>query len=645
MATLDKGKLSKENTKRARFICIATVIEALLSIIVSSVIHQICTILFVMQKIDLKHIDFSILNALSLLRQEGMARFWYIMLQGLYICYLLYILCKPKAEISEVKEITVTDRISIPIAIGNGQYGNARFASKKEMDTMFEMFINDGNNKPPSKGGVVVEMKQVGNKEYIRYIKGDKHCLILGATGAGKTRRILLETTWLQILSGLSIVVSDVKGEIFYYTSSFAKQFQYNIVPIDLRYPNKSMHYNFLSPILQALKTGDLAKAIDYTWDLVSVLVGEQKGEPLWYNGETATIAAAILAVCMEAEEQFRNLTNVYYFLAYMCSPHPRTGKTPLSLYLATLDDNHPAKTVFAMAQVAAERTKSSFYTSAMGTLRLFTNPNIAEMTSKSDFNIENIGLEKTIVYMIIPDEKKTFYPLASIFVQQLYISQIEVANAHGLKLPVETDYNLDEIGNFPTIPVLGNMLSAGRSRGIRVNMVVQDYQQLQSKYEKDIETLKTCCQAKIYLKSDNTKTLEEISKTLGKYTVETTSASTSASTNQKGNDANISTSSNMTGRELLMPSEISMIDYPHALCMMTGYSPCIMTLPDLSKYKINHLWGLGDEQHNNMLMQKKEDERPVRKVGQIPLWGIWSGYKELLEKDAEEQMDIFNRF
>ena len=85
-----------------------------------------------------------------------------------------------------------------------------------------------------------------------------------------------------------------------------------------IRDRKKSIHYNFLQPIINALKEGDRAQAIDYAWDLVSVLVGEQKGEPLWYNGETATLAAAILAVCIEGTtEEFRaqtqELTDIYY--------------------------------------------------------------------------------------------------------------------------------------------------------------------------------------------------------------------------------------------------------------------------------------------------------------------------------------------
>ncbi len=477
------------------------------------------------------------------------------------------------------------------------------------------------------KGGLIVQMEKRAGKEIIYYVGKDLHSLIIGASGSGKTRRLLFETIWLQLMSGLSVIVSDVKGEIFYYTSPFAKKLGYEVVAIDLRNPKKSSHYNFLQPVLDAFEEGNQAKAIDYTWDLVSVLVGQQKGEPLWYNGETATIAAAILIVALDAPPEYRNLTNVYYFLAFMCETD-EMGDMPLNAYLEKMDDTHPAKGVFAMAKIAADRTRSSFFTSALGTLRLFTNPNVAEMTSKSDLNLKDISRKKTIVYMIIPDEKKTLYPLVSILITQMYTAQVELANENGLRLPVDTDYNLDEVGNFPVIPVLGAILSAGRSRGVRANLIIQDYQQLESKYKEDFKNIKTNCQVKVYLKSDDPDTLKAISENLGKYTVEVTSASSSVS-DGKTKQGSYSSSSSLAARSLLEPAEVKRIRFPYAVCMVTGEYPCVNVLPDLSGYQLNRIYGLGDEKHNAQLMVEREAAREEHLIPELQLWGIWKKYRE----------------
>ena len=309
-------------------------------------------------------------------------------------------------------------------------------------------------------------------------------------------------------------------------------------------------------------------------------------------------------------------------------------GQMPLNTYLDQMEDTHPAKGVFAMAKIAADKTRSSFFTSALGTLRLFTNPNVAEMTSRSDFRLKDISSKKTIVYMIIPDEKKTLYPLVSILVTQMYTAQVELANEHGLRIPVDTDYDLDEVGNFPTIPVLPAILSAGRSRGVRANLIIQDFQQLESKYKEDFKNIKTNCQVKMYLKSDDEDTLKAISNNLGKYTVEVTSASSSISEG-KQQSGNWSNSSSLTGRSLLEPAEVKRIKSPYAICMVTGEYPGINVLPDLSKYQLNEIYGLGDEKHNTKIMMEREAQREEHEIPELELWGVWNEYKECLEEES----------
>lgn len=564
--------------------------------------------------------------AFQALLNDGQVRQWWVVTELFFLAAVIYMMIDIRPGISQVDEIQVTDDIRIPVPAGNGQHGNERFLTEEEKARLFQVFSYTGKEKLETKGGLVVQMVKKGEKELVYYIRDDIHSLIIGATRSGKTRRVLLETMWLQMMSGLSVVVSDVKGELYYYTSGYARSLGYQVTAVDLRNPSKSVHYNFLQPILDAFAAGDRARGIDYTWDLVSALVGQQKGEPIWYNGETATIAAVILVVALEAPPECRNLANVYYFLAYM-GRSDAYGNMPLNRYLEELDDTHPAKGVFAVALTAADKTRSSFYTSALGTLRLFTNPKVAEMTSRSDINLKDTSRKKTVFYMMIPDEKKTLYPLVSILITQMYTQQVELASESGLRLPVETDYDLDELGNFPTIPVLGNMLSAGASRGVRVNMVLQDYQQLETNYRDDHKNIRTNCQAKLYLKSDDPDTLKNVSETVGKYTVEVSSASTSLQDGKKTDSVNYSTSASLTGRALLEPAEVKRIRSPHAVCMVTGEYAGINHLPDLSEYRINSQWGLGDQEHNRKVILEREAGRMERAAPDPVLWGIWNQY------------------
>lgn len=692
MATLDKEKLNKEKQHRRIKIAIMFLSHIFVTVFFAYMGHQFSLLFGQMAKGRMPELklDFGYVNAwkLFIFEQELGMLLWLGILEVVFCAIMVTLLLKPHSEISNIREYHVTANIKIPIPVGNGQHGNAWFASKEEENKVLKTFRFDGKNsfqELDGHPGVVISMEREGTVDVIRYMGSFAHSIILALTGAGKTRRVLLQTICLQMMAGHCILVSDVKGEIFYYTKDYAEKRGYKVAVIDLCNPAKSSHYNFLQSVIDAIQEGrakqreeigeieekiriadkadDLelvarlaqeiedtkrdytwtGKAQDYTWDIVSILAGEQKGEPLWHNGETATMAACIMAICMEAPKEYWNLYNVYTFIAYMGAEHPVSHKTPLSAYLNTLPDAHPAKTIFMQSQVAAERTRSSFYTSALGALKLFTSPGLAEMSASSDFSLYDVGKEKIIIYMIIPDEKKTYYQVASVLINQLYIAQVETARKSGGKLPISTDYDLDEIGNFPPIPVLANMLTLGRSRGIVANLVIQDYQQLEAKYKDEMETIKSQCGLKVFLKSDNTKTLEEISKTLGNYTVEVTSASTSASTSTKTLDANISNSSNLAGRKLLMEDEISKIRAPDALVMMTSERPMMTKMPDLSQYHFNQMLGLGNEEHNSQLIQRLENARPERKLRQVPLWGIWNQYKEMLEEEAAEQMKKSN--
>ena len=641
MSTLNAERIKeKENTRKKNMIKIS-ILEILLAIWIASILQQCIEIIFSGKEIE---INISFIYAVTQLIQEKINKMLFVILESLYALFLVQISNPYKEKIERVDTMFVTDDIEIPVPAGNGQYGNERFLREDEKEKLYAKTEWRGDTKKVNipKGGIVVNMKKEGEKEIIYYIKQGYHTLIVAATGGGKTRRIMLPTMAMQILSGLSIVVSDVKGELYYYTSPFAKQTGYKTLSLDFRNPKKSIHYNFLQPILDEIKKGDDAKAIDYTWDLVSVLVGEQKGEAIWYNGECATLAAAILVLAIDAPEEYRNLTNVYYFLAYMCQPD-EFGDMPINKYLEELDDTHPAKGVFAMATIAADKTRSSFFSSALGTLRLFTNPNIAEMTSKSDFKLQDVSKEKSILYMMIPDDKKTYYPLVSILITQLYSLQVELANENGGILPVQTDMDLDEVGNFPYIPVLPAIASAGRSRGVRANLIIQDLQQLESKYKDDYKNIMTNCKNKIYLLSDDQDTLKKFSENIGKYTVEATSASSSASGQMTGNNnsVSVSSSSQLTGRNLLEPSELQRFKNPWALCMLTGEYAAVNHLPDLSEYYFNEMFGLGDEEHNQKLIMEREAEREERIIPPIKLWGIWNKYKEIPDEPEEAKEKV----
>lgn len=561
----------------------------------------------------------------------------FLILELVVLILIFMFLTRSWSSIGSSAVVEVMPGIEVPVTVGQGQHGTSRFMTTQEKQKAFYL-VDNPMSYTNQNLGLVLQMKVKGDKEIIICIKEDIHSLILGASRSGKTRCLILQTIWLRGIAKKSMIISDPKGELFLYTKDFLKENGMEVIDIDFRYPLKSRYYNYMNDINRAVDIGDIPKAIDYTWDLVSVLVGVPKGEPLWNNGESAVIAAGILVLALEAPKEFRNLTNVYYFLANMCKEN-EYGELPIDKYFKTLPETHPARGVFAVAELSPSRTRGSFFGSALATLRLFTNWNIADMTSKQDFDIKDIGRKPTALFIIIPDEKNTLYSLVSLMINQLYVKLVELANESGGRVPCEVEFELDEFGNFPEIPSFASMLTVGAGRGLRFNLVVQDFQQLQKKYKDDYESIKGNCQNWLYLASPTPKTLEEISKKLGTYTVQVNSTNSSVSGKTVKN-VSFSDSASMQSRALLTADEVGRIKRPYSLAMKIGEHPAIMEGPDLSKYKANRELGLGDEEYNKQVIMKRENERDSRRRADLKLWGIWNSFNST----ESEQEEVNNR-
>lgn len=561
----------------------------------------------------------------------------------IFSCMAIMLFYRPETDIGNAEVMQIAKGIWIPVPAGSGEFGTAHFMSQKEMDEKFSIAVHSGNSN--LKGlqenvGIIVNYEKRLGKEYIWYLDEPVNTILLGATRSGKGRRILIQSIWLNIIAGVNLLVTDVKGEMFAYTSPFAKENGYEVRTLDFRFPEKSDHYNYMEEINQLLREGNITKAVNKAWDIVTILVGEPQGERIWSDGQCATIVAAILIVSWDAPEKCKNLANVYYFLAYMCEPDPETGEMAITDYLNNLPSNHPARGAFQIAKIAPFRTRSSFFTSALATLRLFTDWNVADITSRSDYTLSDIDTKKVITYIILPEEKTTFHPLAAIYMKQTYESLVEQAIKRGGELDRKYIIRADEVGNFPKIPDMGAMVSAGAGRNIFLELVLQDYQQLEGKYKSDFRNIKTNCQLTICLKATEEGTIKSISNQLGTYTIQTSSASTSIN-DGKANTLNISSSKNLTGRPLMYPDEVADLESPDALILYGG-KKAIVNLPDISKWKANKILGMGSKAHNKKLFLERMEERPSSEIGEPYLWGIWEDFGAESYVDDEDRKVTF---
>lgn len=483
------------------------------------------------------------------------------------------------------------------------------------------------------RGGLVIGMSKDGKTTY--YTAADTHSLIIGATRSGKSRNLVLPSIGLTALAGESMVLVDMKGELYSDTRYFLKSLGYEVIAIDFTQPEMSDRYNFIQPTVDALNRGNVAKAVTATRDMATMLVPENHtSERIWVDGERSILTTASLICahdCVDAP-QYQNLANVQQFITHMATPVGQFGKLPLNRYLDELPDVHPAKLSMGISQIAPSKMRGSFYTSALASLDVFTDPAIYAMTSMTSFDPELTGKRKRAIFIILPDYKKTYHNLAALFIYQQYQILADYADRHGGRLDRRVHFFCDEFGNFVKIPDFDTLITVSGGRGIRWHLFCQNTEQLDEKYgDKVGKTIRANAETWVYLHSDSDATNKELSDRLGSYTIKSPSLSGSSS-------GQMSASYNLTGRPLLRQDEIHQkINRPYQL-VMTREPPAVMYAPDLSKTVWNEAYGMGDQEYNRKLTILRAKDREKQPEVSIEYWGIWNEYKQLLLQEEEEQ-------
>lgn len=485
------------------------------------------------------------------------------------------------------------------------------------------------------RGGLAIGMTDDGRRTY--YVPTDTHSLVIGATRVGKSRTIVLPSIGLTAMAEESMVIVDMKGELYLSSRYFLESRGYEVIVLDFEDPQYSNRYNFLQPTIDALNYVNLSKAITAARDMATMMVPDgHANESIWIDGarEVLTMASIICAYDNTGCPQFQNLANIQQFITHMCHPVGKYGLLPLNLYLQLLNDNHPAKLAMGIPNIAPSKMRGSFFTSALSTVNLFADPLIHAMTAVTDFDPELTGERKRAIFLILPDYKKTYHSLAALFIYQQYQILADYAKRHGNRLPRRVHFFCDEFGNFVKIPNFDTLMTVSGGRGILWHLFVQNTEQLDEKYGDKIgKTIRANAETWIYLQSDSDTTRKEISERLGNYTIKSPSLSGSSS-------GQMSASYNLTGRSLMRPEEIhNHIKRPYQL-VMTRNRPAVMYAPDLSKTIWNTAYGMGDENYNQKLFMLRAGDRPEQPAGNLSFWGIWNKYiNDIMAAEAAANM------
>ena len=391
--------------------------------------------------------------------------------------------------------------------------GYSRWATDKEMQKHL-VKIN-----PLAEESDTAGIPLMNNGKEIWVDSGEWHNLVIGSTASGKTESIVQPMVKTLAKAGESMIITDPKGEIYERNAEELKEKGYNIILLNFRNPQNGNCWNPITLPYSLYKEGNIDKATELLDDLAKNILYDEssKGQdPFWENTSADYFVGLCLALFEDAKEEEINLNTIN--LMTTVGEDKIGGTTYMKEYFSDKDQSSPAYINVASTLMAPNDTKSSILSVFKQKIKLFSSKeNLSEMLSHSDFDMKDIGRKKTAVFIIIHDEKKTYHPLATIFVKQCYETLIDVAYANGGKLPFKTNFILDEFANMPPLKDADAMVTAARSRLIRFTFIIQNFAQLTEVYGKEKgDTIKGNCGNWIYLISSELSALEEISKMCG---------------------------------------------------------------------------------------------------------------------------------
>ena len=392
--------------------------------------------------------------------------------------------------------------------------GYARWARKSEIKKQLKEVDPKAYNADAA--GLVV----INNGKKLWVDNGEAHNIIIGATGSGKTQAVVFPMVHSLAKKGESMIITDPKGEIYEQTGSMLKERGYNIILLNFRSPQNGNSWNPMGLPYKLYKEGNMDKAIELLDDLALNILYEEKAsnaDPFWEKSAADYFTGLALGLFEDASEQQINLNSMNLMSSLGEERFGGPNNNYIKEYFNAKDPSRPAYVNASGVVYTAEDTKQGVLATFKQKVKLFSSrDNLSEMLSHSDFEMKDIGKQKTAVFMIVQDEKKTLHPLATIFIKQIYETLIDVAQESGGKLPYRTNFILDEFANMPPLKDVTTMVTAARSRLIRFTFIIQNYAQLTQVYGKEnAETIKGNCNI-TYLISSELQALEELSKLCG---------------------------------------------------------------------------------------------------------------------------------
>lgn len=431
-------------------------------------------------------------------------------------------------------------------------------------------------------------MKPEDNKIFTQNVRiglnGRKHrrnlnTVVVGGSGAGKTR-FFAKPNLCQ--ANTSFTVLDPKGELLRSTGHLLSQKGYEVRVLDLLNMEKSHCYN---PFVYLRDDNDVQRLVTNLFKSTTPK-GSQSNDPFWDTAASMLLLALVFYLKYEAPPDEQNFPMVMEMLRAADVREDMDEYTsPLDELFERLemrDPDHIAVKYYKDYHSGSAKTLKSIQITLAARLEKFNLSSLVALTATDELDLPSLGEKKVALFALIPDNDTSFNFLVSILYTQLFQQLFYLADhKYGGSLPVPVHFLMDEFSNVSLPEDFSKILAVMRSRNVFVSIILQNIAALKALFEKEWESILGNCDEFLYLGGNETSTHKLISESyLGKATINTNTYGKSS-----GRNGNYSTNYQISGRELMTPDEVRMLDNRYALLFIRGERPVMDEKYDILKH------------------------------------------------------------
>ena len=477
------------------------------------------------------------------------------------------------------------------------EYGSARWGTEKDIkpfvDPKFE------NNVILTRTEFLTMNTRPKNPANARNL----NACIIGSSGSGKTR-FWLTPQLLQAHS--SYVCVDPKGGVLSQVGAFLQRRGYKVKVFNSIDFSKSMHYNPLSYIHNE---ADILKFVD---TLIANTQGEGKeGDPFWTKAETLLYCALIAYIIFEAPAEDRNINTLVDMISGMdVKEDDESYMNAVDYMFKGLEKRKPdcfAVKQYKKYKLASGKTAKSILISCGSRLAPFDIPQLREIMSYDELELDRIGDRKTAVFFTISDTTPTYNFIVALAFSQMFNLLCERAdNVHGGRLPHHVRVLWDEAANTGQVPSLEKLVAVIRSREVSLCLFYQQYAQCKAIYKDNAETILGNMDSVIFLGGRESSTIKEISENwLGKATI-----SMQTEGRSRGQSESYNQNTQRLGRELMTPSELATMPGDKCILQLRGLPPFFSSKYDLKQHPNYKYTAEADKKKNAFDLDKLINRR-----------------------------------